>query len=231
MQQNVLKCSNRVGGRLECPLCKGMCVKHGKTTADKQRYQCKICKKTFIENYTSLAYLIPSGSITALLKESCGIRSIARLLKISCSTVIKRVLAAKKMIVKPTIFFNKEYEIDEMRTYYRNKNRLLWIVYALERNTKTVIDFAVGSRTLKTLKKVTDTVLLSVASRVYTDKLNLYSTLLPSSIHCTKVYSINHIERKNLTLRTHLKRLNRRTICFSKSIAMLEACLQIYFWG
>ncbi|WP_343791129.1 IS1 family transposase, partial [Wandonia haliotis] len=39
------------------------------------------------------------------------------------------------------------------------------------------------------------------------------------------------IERKNLTLRTHVKRLNRRTICYSKSLLTLSAIMRIYFWG
>nr|WP_317192641.1 IS1 family transposase [Flavobacterium geliluteum] len=38
------------------------------------------------------------------------------------------------------------------------------------------------------------------------------------------------MDRKNLTLRTHLKRLNRRTICFSKSLVIFMAVLKIYFW-
>ncbi|WP_090469263.1 IS1 family transposase [Mucilaginibacter sp. OK268] len=37
------------------------------------------------------------------------------------------------------------------------------------------------------------------------------------------------MERKNLNLHTYLNRLNRRTIRFSKSISMLEACLKIFF--
>jgi hypothetical protein len=47
----------------------------------------------------------------------------------------------------------------------------------------------------------------------------------------SKFRNTNHIERKNLSLRTHLKRLNRRTICFSKSLVILSACLRIYFWS
>ncbi|MFY1046718.1 IS1 family transposase [Chryseobacterium sp. GP-SGM7] len=35
----------------------------------------------------------------------------------------------------------------------------------------------------------------------------------------------------NLNIRTHLKRLNRRTICFSKSNLILIAILKIYFWS
>ncbi|WP_291287929.1 IS1 family transposase, partial [Flavobacterium sp.] len=48
--------------------------------------------------------------------------------------------------------------------------------------------------------------------------------------HSVKRFGTNHIERKNLTLRTHLKRLNRRTICYSKSLVVLIVILKIYFW-
>jgi insertion element IS1 protein InsB len=94
-----------------------------------------------------------------------------------------------------------------------------------------VVDFAVGSRTKATLQKVISTLLLSNAETIYTDKLNLYSFLIPPYLHINKKYSTNCIERKNLSIRTHLKRLTRRTICYSKSIAMLSACLKIYFWS
>ncbi|WP_371414537.1 hypothetical protein [Flavobacterium sp. YO12] len=33
-----------------------------------------------------------------------------------------------------------------------------------------------------------------------------------------------------MTLRTHLKRLNRCTICSSRSLAVFNAILKIYFW-
>ena len=125
----------------------------------------------------------------------------------------------------------KSYEVDEMCTYYQKKSKLLWIVYALRKDTREVVDFAVRPRTKLTLQKLTDSLVMSESDRIYTDKLNLYGYIIPVNIHCTDQYSINHIERKNLSLRTHMKRLNRRTICFSKSIAMLSACLKIYFWS
>lgn len=231
MQQNVLKCSNRVGDRRQCPCSSEFYVKHGKTGAGKQRYKCKACSKTYISDYCNKAYITPDTSITALLVEGCGIRSISRLLNISNTTVLKRILLIAKNISKPIISFNKTYEVDEMRTFYKSKTRLLWIVIALRSNTKQVADFAVGTRTIKTLKKVIDTVLLSGAEKIYTDKLHLYNYIIPANIHSCKKYGTNHIERKNLSLRTHLKRLNRRTICFSKSTAVLIACLKIYFWS
>jgi IS1 family transposase len=137
-----------------------------------------------------------------------------------------------KRIVRPfPILQGKEYEVDEVRTYIGNKQRLYWIVYALRRDTKDVIDFKVGKRNLKTLGRVIDTVILSEAKRVFTDGYELYKSLVPIAQHSQKKYNINHIERNNLSLRTHLKRLSRKTICFSKSKAMLEACLRIYFWS
>lgn len=232
MQQTPFTCYTSVGDKRCCVYChKNCCIKYGKSAEGKQRYRCKECNKSFIRDYSYQAcHHAVSGWIVKLLKEGSGIRSIARLLQISITTVLRRILKISKQIRKPAICLNQEYEIDELRTFYKNKGRLLWIVYALQRNTGKIVDFAVGSRTIKTLQKVTTTVLLSSARKVYTDKLPVYSYLLPRSIHCSKAYSINHIERNNLTLRTHLKRLGRKTICFSKSIVMLEACIKIYFW-
>ncbi len=214
-----------------CPNCLQASVKNGKTKNGKQRYRCKNCNKSFITNYTYRAYEVADQYLQKILIESCGIRSIARILTISLTTVLKRIRSIACKIKKPPIIQNKEYELDEICTYIKKKTRKYWIVYALRKDTKEVIDFTIGNRTNRTLKVVTDTLMLSNASKVYTDKLPNYGWLLPKEIHCTKRHGTNHIERKNLSLRTHLKRLNRRTICFSKSIGMLVAFLKIYFWG
>ena len=41
----------------------------------------------------------------------------------------------------------KSYEVNEMCIYYQKKSKLLWIVYALRKDTREVVDFAVGPRT------------------------------------------------------------------------------------
>jgi insertion element IS1 protein InsB len=211
MQQSVLTCSNRVGGGLQCQLYNGFYIKHGKTGAGKQRYKCKGCSKTCIDSYSNKACITSNISITALLVEGCGIRSIARLLCISNTTVLKHILLIAKNMSKPAISVNKAYEV----------TRLLWIAYAVQIDTRRIADFAIGSRTKATLQNVISTLCLRGASKIYTDNLHLYSLIIPSHIHCSKQYNINHIERKNLSLRTHLKRLSGRTICFSKSMICL----------
>ncbi len=156
---------------------------------------------------------------------------MSRLLKISPTTTIRKILNISNQLKRPSIVRGKIYEVDELCTYIGNKNRKLWVAYSLRKDNKEVVNFAVGTRTKRMLQQIINSLLLSEAKTIYTDKLNVYKSLIPVAIHCSKRYRINHIERKNLTLRTHLKRLNRRTICFSKSILMLTACLKIYFWG
>lgn len=151
-------------------------------------------------------------------------------MNISPVTVLKRILKIADQIEKPKIAFGRIYEADELRTYVKCKDNEQWVIYALDRSSRKVVDFRVGRRTKVNIAMVTETLLQSGAHRIYTDGLPVYQRLIPGDIHVVKAYNINHIERNNLSLRTHLKRLSRKTICYSKCAAVLTACLKIYFW-
>lgn len=71
---------------------------------------------------------------------------------------------------------------------------------AINKATKQVIDFVVGRRTKKNIKKVIDTVLQLSPNKIFTDKLNIYTALLKNVKHITTQFKINHIRRKNLNL-------------------------------
>lgn len=120
-------------------------VKNGKTKAGKQCYSCKKCNKRFIINYTYNAYQSDiNQQIVLFTKEGLGIRSTARILRISVNTLLKRIISIADNIQQPAIAKGKSYEVDEMRTYIGKKSRLRWIVYALDRESKTVVSFNVG---------------------------------------------------------------------------------------
>lgn len=232
MSKNATSCS-RVSDGVNCPRCKEKkVIKNGRTKNDKQQYFCKICCYRFIENYTYQAYNSDiNQNIIQLTKEGLGIRSTARILKISATTLLKRIVSIARNISKPIISKGKTYEVDELCTYIKHKKNYIWLVYALEKDSKTVVSFNVGKRTNKTLSRVLDTLKLSEAERIFTDRLKKnYKYLIDEKLHCVKRFGTNHIERKNLTLKTHLKRSNRRTICFSKSMIILVSVLKIYFW-
>ena len=216
---------------MKCKKCNNKSVKNGKQSGI-QRYHCKSCKYSFQAEYKYSSYSVEDKRIKVLLINGCGIRSISRILEISPTTVITRIKRIAREIQKPNFIpIGKEYQIDELATYLGEKKRRIWITYALQNDNRAIIDFAVGSRSLKVMKPVTETVVLSQPKQIFTDKYINYKTLIPEEMHTTKHRCINYIERMNLTLRIHLKRLNRRTICYSKSMVMLTACLKIYFWG
>lgn len=218
---------------MKCKKCtSAFIVKNGKSKNGAQRYYCRYCFSSFQINYDYNSCKITDKQIVLLTKESCGIRSTARILNISPSTVIRRIKKIAHTIKRPyPVLRGKIYEVDELFTYVRNKNNRICIAYSFEPETGFVMDISVGRRNKSNLRKVTDTLLLSDARQICTDNLDIYKTLIPESIHTTKARSTNHIERKHLSLRTHLKRLNRKTLCFSKSVCMLLCIVKIYLLG
>lgn len=207
-------------------------IKNGTTKTGKQQYFCKNCKSRFIEFYSYKAYQKNLNSkIIQLTKEGLGIRSTARILRISTTTLLKRIIKIADAIIQPKISYYQSYELDEMRFFIKKKSNPQWLVYAISKKTKSVVGFHIGKRTNKTLNAVIKNLLNSNPEKIYTDKLRNYKYLIPKDIHNTKRFGTNFIERKNLSIRTHLKRLNRKTICFNKSILILTSILKIYFWS
>lgn len=222
----------RVSDTKICSYCySSKIIKNGHTKTHKQQYFCKNCKKRFLDFYSYNAYKpLINSFIIQFIKEGLGIRSISRILKISTTTLLKRILTISKNINRPILPFGKTFEMDELRFFIRKKKNAMWIVYAIEKETKEVANFYIGKRNNKTLNAVIKTLLNSKASKIFTDKFKNYQYLIPKNLHSTKRFSTNHIERENLNIRTRLKRFQRKTICFSKSISITLAILKIYFW-
>ena len=65
-------------------------------------------------------------------------------------------------------------------------------------------------------------------SRFYTDNAGVYNRHLAPDHHEVGKQHTQKIERKHLTLRTRIKRLTRKTICFSKSILMHDIVLGLF---
>ena len=218
---------------MNCKYCNQTCIKKGwyKT---KQRYQCKCCNKYQLFVYKYEREKIDTSQIVLFTIEGMSISSIARIMKVSKTTVQRRLLVAANKLQKPnTQETAQEYEVDELCTFIGNKRdyNYTYITYAINRHTRQIVDFAIGSRSKEMISKVINKLLSLSPAKIYTDKLNIYSTIIPKFLHCNTTRKTNHIERKNLTLRNHLKRLSRKTLCYSKSINMLNACFGLYSFG
>ena len=115
---------SKVSDFVFCPVC-GSChtEKNGFTKTRKQQYHCKNCGKYFIESYSYHAYEKDINErIVVLTKKGVGIRSTARILKISASTLLARIIFIAKEIEQPIIPIGKTYEVDEMRSFVGNKD-------------------------------------------------------------------------------------------------------------
>ena len=215
---------------MECKFCGGKCNKRGLRKGI-QSYQCKECKRYQQASYKRKRILEEKYEwVYNLTREGNSICGIARLLYISKSSVqriIERIAAAiKKREYQEE---HQTYEMDELRTFCGKKDNETWVCYIINKTTGKVIACCVGRRTKENLKKVIDSVLCLQPKKIYTDGLNIYKSLIPEKIHKVFEHCTNKIERNNLTLRTHLKRLSRKTICFTRSNKMLENCVKLYF--
>jgi insertion element IS1 protein InsB len=65
-------------------------------------------------------------------------------------------------------------------------------------------------------------------TRYHTDNWQSYAKFLPARRHRTGKEGMSRIERHNLNFRTRLKRLQRHTICYSKSAVMHDAVIKLY---
>ena len=218
---------------MKCKYCESICKKNGKQKDGRQKYQCLKCRKyqQLIYSYHACVKGIEE-SIVRHVKRSNGIRDIAYLLKVSPVTVIRKI----RLIawgLESTYASSKGcvYEMDELHTFVGNKKQDQWLIYGINKGTKDVVDLVVGRRNKENIKKIVDKILQYDPKKICTDGLNIYPGLIDKAIHRPGRYVTNRIERMNLTFRTHLKRLTRSTLCYSKKVDMLEACMKIYLWA
>ena len=64
--------------------------------------------------------------------------------------------------------------------------------------------------------------------RFYTDSWGAYKRHLAPELHEVGKHHTQQLERKHLTLRTRIKRLVRKTICFSKSTQMHDLVIGLF---
>lgn len=65
-------------------------------------------------------------------------------------------------------------------------------------------------------------------TQFYTDAWGAYERHLEAALHTVGKANTQAIERKHLTLRTRIKRLARKTICFSKSVWLHDAVIGLF---
>lgn len=102
------------------------------------------------------------------------------------------------------------------------KARQHWLWYAYNTKTGGVLSYTFGPRTYETCRELPVLLTPFNIGMLTTDDWGSYARELPKEKHLTGKIFTQRIERNNLTLRTRIKRLARKTICFSRSVELHE---------
>lgn len=120
-------------------------------------------------------------------------------------------------------------EWDEFWSFVGSKACQRWTWYLIERQSGLILAWHNGRRQDQALKQLLSKVSHLPISVCHTDDWGAYSRLLPQEyLHRVGKENTWKIERKNLNFRTHLKRLSRKTICFSKNEQIHDNVIGMY---
>jgi insertion element IS1 protein InsB len=172
-----------------------------------------------------------------------GVRDTARVLRISTDTVL-RALRKKEAALESVntallhtvdpdemlvdIQQAGEAEMDEMWSFVGNKGNPRWLWHAIDHHTGAVLAYVFGRRKDEVFVQLKALLEPFGLTHYYTDHWGAYTRHLDPDVHSLGKRNTQKIERKHLTLRTRIKRLVRKTICFSKSIQMHDLVIGLF---
>jgi insertion element IS1 protein InsB len=115
-----------------------------------------------------------------------------------------------------------------MWSYVGQKNNQRWLWHAIDHITGEVLAFVFGRRIDEVFLKLKELLYPFDIKTFYTDYLGTYERQLPIKQRVMGKQYMQKIERKHLTLRTRIKRLARKTLCFSKSVIMHDIVIGLF---
>ena len=115
-----------------------------------------------------------------------------------------------------------------MWSFVGKKKAPRWLWHALDHRTGEVVAYVFGRREDQALLKVKALLAPFGITRFYTDGWGAYQRPLAPGQHEIGKRNTQQLERKHLTLRTRIKRLVRKTICFSKSLEMHDLVIGLF---
>ncbi|QTA84444.1 IS1 family transposase [Desulfonema magnum] len=234
---------------VRCPLCGGEKVKkRGKTDDGKQRYLCQNenCEaKSFLLDYTYNGRKSDiKHKIIEMSLSGSGIRDIARVLEISTDTVISEFKKKETLLdsvnsellktlehtenIEVDILKAEEAEADEMWSFVGKKENQRWLWHAVDHKTGKVLAYTFGTHEDKVFLELKRLLEPFGIVKFYTDNWGAYERNLNPANHEIGKRNTQKIERKHLTLRTRIKRLARKTICFSKLEKMHDIVIGLF---
>ena len=121
-----------------------------------------------------------------------------------------------------------EAEVDAMWAFVEKKTAPRWLWHAIDHQTGKVLADVCGRRQDQVFLQLKGLLEPFGIRRYDTDSWGAYTRHRDPAEHKPGKWNMQQIERKSLTLRTRIKRLTRKTICFSRSIQMHDIVIGLF---
>ncbi len=119
-------------------------------------------------------------------------------------------------------------ELDEMWSYVRSKANPRWLWHAIDHHTGQVLAYVFGRRQGTVFLELKALLESFGITRYCTDGWGAYERHVEAKQHTVGKENTQKIESKHINLRTRIKRLVRRTICFSKTTTMHDLVIGLF---
>lgn len=216
-----------------CPECPSTNINKYGHKRGKQNYWCKDCKAQFVEFYS------PRGD-PEHIKQHClhlyvegnGLRQIARLTNVSHTTVGNWVREAGLSLPEQPDYeeIPEVTQIDELQTYVGKKSHKIWLWTAVNKGLPGIIAWVLGDRSAETFKSLWKTIKGWKSFFYATDGYVVYPKFIDDGDPIVSKTYMTRVEGENTRLRHYLARLHRKTLCYSKSIEMLELSIRLVIY-
>ena len=121
-----------------------------------------------------------------------------------------------------------EAEVDEMWSFVGRKKDQRWLWHAIDHRSGKVLAYVFGRRQDDVFLKLKSLLEPFGITRYDTDYWGAYIRHIDPDEHQPGKRHTQKIERKHLKLHTRIKRLTRKTLCFSKSIQMHDIVIGLF---
>jgi insertion element IS1 protein InsB len=119
-------------------------------------------------------------------------------------------------------------ELDEMWSYVGKKANPRWLWHAIDHHTGKVLAYVFGRRQDDVFLRLKALLKPFGITHFYTDGWGAYERHIEPEQHAIGKQHTQKIENKHINLRTRIKRLVRRTICFSKTERMHDLVIGLF---
>lgn len=195
-------------------------VKNGVKKTGKQNLLCKDCRLQFQAEYANKGAdkAVKEKLMTMLLRGS-GIRDCGAVLKVSLSCVLSTILKeGAGLEIKPKHGRYRSVQVDEQWSYVKKKKKKVWMIYALCADTGEILAASWGKRNKTGVRRLMLKLKGVQTDTFCTDDWHSFAEVMPQQKHLIGKQYTKKTEGVNTWFRTRLRRLVRRTTCFSKKL-------------